>query len=386
MLFRSWYHPHVREDRQQDLGLYGNLLVRARGADRPAVNREEVLLLDDLLLGDAGLVPYGREAATHALMGRFGNVFLVNGEPDYRLAVRRGAVVRFYLTNAANARTFNLSFGGAPIKVVAADVGRFEREEWVESVVLAPAERAVVDVRFERPGTYALENRVQAIDRLAGRFFLEADTLGRIEVAPEPARPDHGARFQRLERYDDVAAEIARYRDHFAGPPDRELLLTIRLGALPFPLDVLARLDSTYFHPVEWSATMPEMNWVATTRTAHWTIREPATGRENMEIAWRFRRGDVVRLRLTNDRDAAHAMPHPIHIHGQRFLLLALNGVPARNHAWKDTLLLPVGASADILLELSNPGRWMLHCHVPHHTTNDGREPGGMMTQVIVEP
>ncbi|MEZ4457155.1 MAG: hypothetical protein R2882_11495 [Gemmatimonadales bacterium] len=29
---------------------------------------EETLTLDDLLLGDAGLVPYGQDAATHALM------------------------------------------------------------------------------------------------------------------------------------------------------------------------------------------------------------------------------------------------------------------------------------------------------------------------------
>ena len=38
-------------------------------------------MLDDLLIGDAGLVPLGRGAPTHALMGRFGNVLLVNGEP-----------------------------------------------------------------------------------------------------------------------------------------------------------------------------------------------------------------------------------------------------------------------------------------------------------------
>jgi FtsP/CotA-like multicopper oxidase with cupredoxin domain len=51
-----WYHPHVREDIQQDLGLYGNMLVRPVTARRE-VNREEVLMLDDLLLGDDGLTP-----------------------------------------------------------------------------------------------------------------------------------------------------------------------------------------------------------------------------------------------------------------------------------------------------------------------------------------
>ena len=50
-----WYHPHHREDVLQDLGLYGNLLVRSRDPDffAPA-NREEILMLDDLLVGEAG--------------------------------------------------------------------------------------------------------------------------------------------------------------------------------------------------------------------------------------------------------------------------------------------------------------------------------------------
>ena len=140
-----WYHPHVREDVQQDLGLYGNIMVRSSRADyfSPA-NREEVLMLDDLLLDDDGMVPFGAATATHALMGRFGNVMLVNGEPRYALSVDRGEVVRFFFTNVSNTRTFNLSFPGARMKVVAGDVGNYEREQWVESVVIAPAERYVV--------------------------------------------------------------------------------------------------------------------------------------------------------------------------------------------------------------------------------------------------
>ena len=179
-----WYHPHVREDVQQELGLYGNLLVRpARGSSYGPVNREAVLLLDDLLVGDAGLVPLGRESPTHALMGRFGNVLLVNGEPSYRLRVKRGEVVRFYLTNAAGARTLNLSLPGARLKIVASDVGGYQKEEWVESVVIAPAERYVVHARFERPGTVALVNRVRGLDHLYGRFFDAVDTLGVVEVS-----------------------------------------------------------------------------------------------------------------------------------------------------------------------------------------------------------
>ena len=189
-----WYHPHVREDVQQELGLYGNILVRsAGGAGYGPANREEVLMLDDLLVNDGGLVPMGGEAPTHALMGRFGNMMLVNGEPDYRLAVKRGEVVRFYLTNAANTRTFNLSFPGARMKLVASDLGSYGREVWVESVVIAPAERYVVDVRFDRPGQVAMVNRVRGLDHLYGRFFAETDTLGVVDVARGRVAPDFGA-------------------------------------------------------------------------------------------------------------------------------------------------------------------------------------------------
>src|SRR5258706_14006648 len=89
-----WYPPHIREDVQQALGLSGNIPVREPGAKVPA-NREEILMLQDLLVGDGGLIPFGLESPTHALMGRFGNVVLVNGEPSYRLPGRRGEGGRF---------------------------------------------------------------------------------------------------------------------------------------------------------------------------------------------------------------------------------------------------------------------------------------------------
>src|SRR5690606_29219798 len=70
-----WYHPHHREDITQDLGLYGNMMVTSPDPDYfNPVNAEEVLMLDDLLLDESGLFPYGEQRATHALMGRFGKV------------------------------------------------------------------------------------------------------------------------------------------------------------------------------------------------------------------------------------------------------------------------------------------------------------------------
>ncbi len=365
-----WYHPHHREDVLQDLGLYGNLLVRSRdpGFFAPA-NREEILMLDDLLVGDAGLVAYGREAPTHALMGRFGNVLLVNGEPKWTAGARRGEVVRIFLTNVSSTRVFNLSWQGARtrMKVVASDLGRYEHESWVDNVVIAPAERFVVEVRFEDSGEARLVNRVRAIDHILAQFFEESHTLGAVQVSAATAKPDHAITFNRLRRNADVIAEMDRFRPQFDRAVDHELSITLETGNLPFPLKPLMNFESVYRHPVEWSGTMPEMDWVATGNAARWILREPATSRENMDIRWRFRVGDVVKLRLVNDRRALHAMQHPIHIHGQRFLVTAVNGVRNEHLVWKDTVLVPTGFTTDVLLELSNPGKWMLHCHVAEH-------------------
>jgi FtsP/CotA-like multicopper oxidase with cupredoxin domain len=373
-----WYHPHVREDVQQELGLYGNILVKSPGGDSSPANHEEVLMLDDLLTTEDGPVPLGKESPTHALMGRFGNTLLVNGEPGFRLAVKRGEVVRFYMTNAANTRTFNLSFSGAKMKLVASDVGPYERESWVQSVVIAPAERYVVHVRFDRPGRVAMVNRVRGLDHLYGRFFPETDTLGLIDVASDPVSKNLEPGFVVL-RTDPSAAELERFRGLAETAPRKTLVLSLETRNLPVVTRRLMQLDSIFFAPVEWSGTMPMMNWASTGRQVRWILRDPETGLENMDIGWRFRRGEPVEIRLVNQRRSFHAMQHPIHLHGQRFLVLAVNGVPNRNLVWKDTVLLPAGSAVDILLDPSNPGRWMLHCHIAEHLS------AGMMLPFTVE-
>ena len=362
-----WYHPHRRDDILRDLGLFGNLLVTPAEPELGRANREAVLMLDDLELAAEGVVPYGRERTTHALMGRFGNVTLTNNRTDWSLTVARGEVVRFRLTNVSNARTFNLSFGAARIKLLGSDLSNFEREEWVESVVVAPAERYLVDVRFAESGRVAIENRVLAIDHVFGRFFAQVDTLGMVQVNRERVREDLGAAFRVTREHPGVSAGIDRFREQFERPPDRSLVVRMEARGLPFYVERFLRADSVYFHPVEWSGTMPMMNWNSTSAEVQWILEEPASGRRNMDIRWDFKRGETVKIRIANLRQTLHAMQHPIHFHGQRFLVLAQNGIRNTNLAWKDTFLLPAGGTADILLEAANPGTWMAHCHISEH-------------------
>jgi suppressor of ftsI len=363
-----WYHPHHREDIQQEMGLYGNMVVDSPDPDYLGpVNGEDFLMLDDLLIDEGGLFPFGREAAAQTLMGRFGNQFLVNGEPRWEATVRRGEVRRLYLTNVANTRTFNVVIDGARSKLVGADIGKFERERFVENVVLAPAQRYLVDVRYDTPGTYAVTNSIQAIDHFNAEYYPEVDTLGVVTVLDEAVAEDHGGSFDTLRENADVIAEIDRYRAEFARAPDHELELTVRVNGLPSAMVAVMALDTLFFPPVEWNDAMPMMNYLSTSRNLTWVLRDTQTGKENRDIDWTFTEGDVAKIRIHNLRRSFHPMQHPIHLHGQRFLVVARDGVAEENLAWKDTVVIPVGAAFDILLEASNPGRWMAHCHIAEH-------------------
>jgi FtsP/CotA-like multicopper oxidase with cupredoxin domain len=94
------------------------------------------------------------------------------------------------------------------------------------------------------------------------------------------------------------------------------------------------------------------------------------------------KKGQLVRLRLT----AIGQFVHPIHLHGVPFKIVATDGhpVPEAAQLTKDTVLVSPGERYDIEFIASEPGQWMLHCHILHHTTNDNVEPGGLMLMINV--
>jgi len=222
-----WYHPHIREDYTQELGLYGNLLVVPSDLGYwPPADRELVLTVDDLLVEDDKIAPFSRAETSYAAMGRFGNVFLVSGEPELGLAARAGEVVRLWLTNTANTRVFNLALPGGRMKLVGGDSGRVERQELVESVVVAPSERAVVDVLVERPGELHLEHHTP--DRVY--------RLASLAVATDRVGSAAAGVFEVRRRAPELAAERAQLERWLAAAPDKVLALVAQMddpAALP---------------------------------------------------------------------------------------------------------------------------------------------------------
>jgi FtsP/CotA-like multicopper oxidase with cupredoxin domain len=206
-----WYHPHIREDYGQELGLYGNIVVEPAEADYwPPAHRELALTLDDVLIEDGRIAPFGDET-TYSAMGRFGNVMLVGGETELALRAQPGEIVRLYLTNTANTRVFNIALPGARTKLVGGDSGRCEHEQRVESVIVAPSERVVIDVLFDRPGPVALEHRTPE----------HTYTLANFDVSGEPASPALAYGFETLRHNSEWVEERERLQALLDAPPDK---------------------------------------------------------------------------------------------------------------------------------------------------------------------
>jgi FtsP/CotA-like multicopper oxidase with cupredoxin domain len=109
---------------------------------------------------------------------------------------------------------------------------------------------------------------------------------------------------------------------------------------------------------------------MSSNETVEWVIEDEDTKKKNGEIDWSFMQGDLVKVRVFNDGKGLHPMQHPLHFHGQRFVVLGRDGVANENLQWKDTVLIPMGQTVDLLIDMSNPGTWMSHCHIAEHLSS----------------
>ena len=372
-----FYHPHIKTGLQMELGLYGTILVEPVSFDYNPVDKEIVLTLDDIKIVDGDVDVFSKDHVNHSLMGRFGNTMFVNGETDYILDVKEGEIVRFYLVDPANTRIFNFSIKEHQLKLIGSDIGRHQRESLVDSVMIAPGERQIIEVLFDSPGTFTILHTTPEKNYILGTINVKASSNSSNEFS-----------FYDLKENKDVVAGFEPFKKYFLKPPDLEINLTLETSMMMDEMEpgdkMMDEMETgdkmmeEMEHAIEWEDVMPVMNRMSTNENTKWILREKDSGKENYDIGYQANVGDVKKFRFFNDPNSAHPMQHPIHLHGQRFIVVSENGNTNDNLVWKDTVLLPAGSTVDIIVDFTNPGVWVMHCHILEHVES------GMITAITV--
>jgi FtsP/CotA-like multicopper oxidase with cupredoxin domain len=306
-----WYHPHTNETEQLEKGLYGALVVR--GSDEPVVDREQVLVFDDLKLDRAGrIAKFGGLKQRHD--GREGDVRLVNGKVEPELTIAAGQVERWRIVNASSARYIRLSIGGVPFRIIGTDGGLIETPVEVTEVLLPAADR---------------------VEILVGPFA-EGQTL---------------------------AVESLRYNRMTIGRRGTERFATLRVGpAKPSVANIPGRLRT--IEPLAPPDATP-------TRTIKMSVGfSLRRGMEFLVNGQMHHQDRPVKVSTLQVWDVVNAslMDHPFHLHGFFFQVLSVNGEPPAFRSWEDVVNLPPRSTVRIAwLADDRSGSWMYHCHILEH-------------------
>jgi FtsP/CotA-like multicopper oxidase with cupredoxin domain len=362
-----WYHTHVQEHRQPDLGLAAPLIIEPAGPEPFPFDREYTLVLDDWATGTGRALPstaagtaggrggmggmmgggvMGGRGGMRGGMGGMGGMMGGSRTPAYDtmtingkafpatapLAVRRGERVRLRLINASSGHTHVVRLAGHRLRVTHIDGNPLVQPVEVDAVPIAPSERYDVQFVAGRPGAWLFACS-QSGHAAAGEQVAVVYE-GHEGRSPESSTDD-GARLE-LWQYG-----RGRGRDVLARPSGRDRNFDLLLSGGMMGSDA-------------------------------WTIN----GQQYPDTdPLRVRRGDRVRVRFEN-----HSMEaHPMHLHGQSFRVLAVNGARSREPIVKDSVDVEAHMGAlDLEFTAHNPGDWFFHCHKPMHMD------GGMITLVHV--
>jgi FtsP/CotA-like multicopper oxidase with cupredoxin domain len=256
------------------------------------------------------------------------DAFLANdrtlADPEV-IRIEPGEPVLLRLINAASATQFWVDLGALSGTVVAVD-GHPVRPVRGTRLPLAIAQRLDVLIDLPENGSYLISAQVEG-NRARTGIILAAS----------------GAPVSR------VAAEAGE------NAPPVDLSLERRLEAVtPF---APRALDVT--HRVILAGAMAPYAW--SLNGEYWPNVTP------LMIAT----GQRVAIEMLNHT----MMPHPMHLHGHAFQVVAINGAPVAG-AVRDTVLVPPMGNVTIAFDADNPGRWAFHCHNLYHMMT------GMMTEV----
>ena len=360
-----WYHTHFQGHRQLDLGLAAPLIIAPAQPDPFPFDREYTLILDDWATGFGRPLPSTREGTAggrggiggmmRGMMGRgmgqmmcedMGGMMAGAHTPVYDtmtingkaypatvpLTVRQGERVRLRLINASAEHTHVIRLAGHRVQVTHTDGNPLIRPVEVDAVPMAPSERYDVQFVAERPGVWLLACAGPGHADAGERVLLVYEG----HEGEKPVAPGEEASDLRLWHY-----RLGHSRETLPRPARQEQTLTLTLSGGMMGSDA-------------------------------WTINGKQYPRTD---PIHLRKGERVRVQLRN-----HSMEaHPMHLHGQSFQVLAINGQALAQPLLKDSVDVEAHMGAvDIAFTAANPGDWFFHCHKPMHME------GGMITLVTI--
>ncbi len=382
-----WYHPHIREDYTQRMWLYWNYSVTETWYwDK--VDKEVFMILDDFSKDEV----FHKNYVDHTLMGRFWNIMMINNNVNYKLNLKTWEKTRLFITDVANTRTFDFTivdknWKSQKLKLVGWDVWRIEKEKIIDNQIIAPAERYIVETVFNKPWIYTIKSKDRKLWEIIVSWKITNVGLWKLR---------------------DNTTDYKVIRNNFdkfiAKKPDKRLRLTIwmkwqwEMRRWMNHLDWMWRMmwwtkadidqkeESMWGIPmendwdeIEWEDSMAMMNNMSNSNMMEWIMEDEATKKQNMDINWKFKKWQFVKVEIYNDPKSMHPMQHPIHFHGQRFVVLSRNWVVNKDLQWKDTVLVKNWEKIEILIQMTNVWTWMSHCHIAEHLQS------GMMMVFRVE-
>jgi len=206
---------------------------------------------------------------------------------------------------------------------------------------------------------------------------------GAAEITQKPIAP--GETFT----YEFTTEQAGTYFYHTHAHVDRQQGLGL-YGALiidPREPNVEARADAEYVIQLqEWlqrsGLTYPAMPMEGALPN-YFTINGkayPATDTIHLKP------GQTIKLRFIGSNNI---FIHPMHVHGGPFTVVARDGETLSPQARfdADTVNVGPGQRYDVIWRARKPGRWLVHCHIGHHTTNNNTETdggGGLMLLIEV--
>jgi FtsP/CotA-like multicopper oxidase with cupredoxin domain len=179
--------------------------------------------------------------------------------------------------------------------------------------------------------------------------------------------------------YEYIVQQHGTYFYHSHTRPDRQQTLGLYGALIIHPKDPRTELTATYDYVIqlqEWlyrdGLTYPAMlmegglpNYFTINGKAY-----PATDTVRMRV------GETIKFRFIGTNNN---FIHPMHIHGGPFTVVARDGVtlaPAGRFE-ADVINVGPGQRYDVIWPAREPGKWLLHCHIPHHTLNNNVEERG---------